>query len=110
MATVTLRWLAQRPLVSDKVISVALLGLEQGYPQADGVPALGAIPTFKWIRGVRVRDPHLVFVGEDAAGEGEWTVAVYDAFTFQHLPPLDERIARLGLGARVPVGKGQVKP
>jgi hypothetical protein len=61
----------------------------------DGVPAIGAMPTFKWIRGSQVTDVHLIRVLAGASGEAELTLGVYDAFTTRDLPPLDERIARL---------------
>jgi hypothetical protein len=62
------------------------------------------MPTFKWVRGSRVCDVHLVRVLDGAGAEVEVSVGVYDAFTTVALPPLDERIARLG---RVGVGLGR---
>jgi hypothetical protein len=104
-ARVALRFVAQRPVVRDYVVSVGVLGPVSTDAPSDWVPALGAIPTFKWVRGARVRDVHFIQVldGQDAGAEV--SVGVYDAFTTAALPPLDERIARLG---RAGVGLGQV--
>ncbi len=100
---VSLHLLGLRPIVHDYVVSVGLHGDQVSMLPSDWVPALGAIPTFKWVRGSRVRDVHLIALPEEARGEATITVGVYDAFTTRSLPPLDEQIARLGLAA-VPVG------
>jgi hypothetical protein len=99
---VTLRWLGLRPVVEDLVVSVSVSG--EGFPtiNSDGVPALGAIPTFKWVRGSRVWDVHQLDLPARASGRVEVAVGVYDAFTLAPLPPMDERIARLGR-PRVPL-------
>jgi hypothetical protein len=91
---------ASRPILSDLVVSVRLIGYEEdGYHWAwtdldDSIPALGAIPTLKWIAGSRVRSPHTLAVSEQAAS-GQTigaTLRLYDAFTNRPLPILDERI------------------
>jgi hypothetical protein len=101
-ARVALRFLGLRPIVLDYVVSVGVLGEAVTDAPSDWVPALGAIPTFKWIRGSAVNDVHLIRVLEGASG-AEATLGVYDAFTSASLAPLDERIARQGR-AGVPLG------
>jgi hypothetical protein len=105
-ARVALRFVSQQPIVGDYVVSVGVLGEANTDAPSDWVPALGAIPTFKWVRGARVRDVHLIQVLDGPEGEVEISVGVYDAFTAAALPPLDERIARLG---RTGVGLGRVR-
>ncbi len=100
---VALRFLGLRPIVLDYVVTVSVQGDGIALGPSDSVPALGAIPTFKWIGGSQVTDVHLVDVRDDAHGSGQLTLGVYDAFTSEALPALDERIARLGLPG-VPLG------
>jgi hypothetical protein len=100
---VALSFLSLKPIVRDYVISVSVRGDDLARTPSDSVPALGAIPTFKWIRGARVHDVHLIEVLDQTSGQAQLTIGVYDAFTMRALPPLDERIARLGL-AGVPLG------
>ncbi|HIC94857.1 MAG TPA: DUF2723 domain-containing protein, partial [Anaerolineae bacterium] len=107
---VELRFLSQRPLVRDYVVSVRLMD-EGGRwrAQDDSVPALGAIPTLKWIRGSRVADRHTLEVPPDAQeGAADLSLIAYDAFTQRPLAILDERLARLG--PAVPLGRAGVKP
>lgn len=113
-------WLPQqlvsgRPVLRDYHLSVTLIGFQmesqlwawRDGDQRDSVPALGAIPTLKWIAGSRVWSPHEVVV-DAAAFPGQTVVAalrLYDAFTHQPLPILDERITQqfpwIPLGQRV---------
>ncbi len=96
-ATLNLRFRAQRPLERDYIISAALIGLNEDGTWAwrdshDGVPALGAIPTLKWIRGSVIRDPRRLTVPADAPVTPiVGSLTVYDHFTQAPLPPLDER-------------------
>ncbi len=104
-------FLSSRPVMRDYAISVRLIGYEEdGYhwdwwDLDDGIPAMGAIPTLKWIGGSRVRSPHFVSVDKDAPAGQQIGAALnlYDAFTSRVLPILDERInvdyAWLPLGA-----------
>jgi hypothetical protein len=92
---VAFEFLSLRPIVLDYVVSAGVQGSRVTEGPDDGVPAIGAMPTFKWIRGSQVTDVHLIRVLDDASGEAELTLGVYDAFTTRDLPPLDERIARL---------------
>jgi hypothetical protein len=101
---VALRFLALRPIVLDYVVSVGVQGGGATSGPSDGVPAIGAMPTFKWVRGSRIVDVHLIPVLPNASGQAVLSLGVYDAFTAQGLPPLDERIARLGL-AGVPLAE-----
>jgi hypothetical protein len=89
-----------RPVNRDLVVSVRLIGLEpDGFHWAwwdlqDAVPAMGGIPTLKWVEGSRVRSPHRVTVSPDAPPGQTLTGALtlYDSFTRRPLPILDERI------------------
>ena len=99
----------------DYAISVRLMGFEEdGYHWAwwdldDGIPAMGAIPTLKWIEGSQVRSPHFLTVDE-AAPPGQQIGAalnLYDAFTNRVLPILDERIT--ADFAWVPLGETAAK-
>jgi hypothetical protein len=90
------RFLGLQPIVRDYVISVSVRGDRVLGGPSDGVPALGAVPTFKWVRGSQVTDVHLIQVQPDGHGEAELTLGVYDAFTTAELSVLDERIARQG--------------
>ena len=99
---VALRFLGLRPIVTDNVISVSVRDNLMIDGPSDSVPAIGAMPTFKWIRGSQVVDAHLIPVRADARGQALLMLGIYDAFTGRALPPLDERIARLGL-AGVPL-------
>ncbi len=96
-ATLNLRFRARRPLERDYIISAALIGLNEDGTWAwrdsrDGVPALGAIPTLKWIQGAAIRDPRRLTVPPDAPVTPiVGSLTVYDHFTQAPLPPLDER-------------------
>jgi hypothetical protein len=93
-----LRFHAQRPLERDYIVSAALTGLHPDGMWAwrethDTVPALGAIPTLKWIRASGVLDPHQLTVPDDApAVPVVGSLLVYDHFTQRSLPHLDERL------------------
>ncbi len=94
------RYAASAPVLSDLVASVRLIGYEEDgfhwawWDLSDSIPALGAIPTLKWIAGSQVTDRHVVTVSEEA-GSGQAigaTLRFYDAFTGRSLPILDERL------------------
>ncbi|MEZ4645701.1 MAG: DUF2723 domain-containing protein [Chloroflexota bacterium] len=91
---------SSRVVTRDLVISTRLIGYQaDGFQwawteQEDGVPAMGAVPTLKWIAGSQVHDLHTIPIHE-AAQPGQLigaTLRVYDAFTNRPLPILDERI------------------
>jgi hypothetical protein len=86
---VDLQWLSARAITTDFVVSARVSG-QNFYAQHDSVPALGALPTLKWIRGSRVVDRHPMALG-GYAGPLQSTIVIYDAFTQQPLPMLDER-------------------
>jgi hypothetical protein len=91
---------SSRLVLHDLVVSVRLIGYEADgihwawWDLDDGVPALGAIPTLKWVGGTAVHAPHTLQV-DPAAQSGQTigaTLRLYDAFTNRPLPILDERI------------------
>ena len=94
------RYAASAPVLSDLVASVRLIGYEDDgfhwawWDLSDSIPALGAIPSLKWIGGSQVTDRHAVTVSEEAAsGQAIGaTLRLYDAFTGRPLPILDERL------------------
>jgi hypothetical protein len=86
---VDLRWLAARAITTDDIVSARVDG--DGFHAAhDGVPALGTLPTLKWIRGAWITDRHPISLG-DYRGPLHGSVLVYNSFTQQQLPALDER-------------------
>jgi hypothetical protein len=111
--TLGLHFLSRRPLERDYVVSAALVGLNPDTTWAwrvddDSVPALGAIPTLKWIHASAVFDPHRLTVPADAPQlPAAGSLAVYSHFTQTPLPPLDERFP---LPPTVPLGTWPVTP
>lgn len=106
--TVDLQFLATQPIVADYAVSVALVGPGLKL-QSDATPVGGAIPTLKWIRGSRFHDWHTLLIPPDAPlGPAQIFVSVYDAFTFENLPLLDPRLARLG--PAIPLGAVEIVP
>ncbi|HUV93275.1 MAG TPA: hypothetical protein VMX14_00405, partial [Anaerolineae bacterium] len=97
------RFLSLRPLTADYSVSVGLARRDLGWEQkADGTPALGAIPTLKWLRGWLVEDPHSLTLADSApSGLATTTLTVYDAFTLEPLHVLDERLVREGMGVQL---------
>jgi len=95
-----LTFLALKPLVHDNGVSVRLLDeVGQLRQMHDLQPALGAIPTLKWIRGSRITDPHPLSVPDDITGEiARATLVVYERFRGVPLPPLDGRMGSVPLG------------
>jgi hypothetical protein len=105
--TLGLHFLSTHPLERDYVFSTALVGLNPDRTWAwrvdeDSVPALGAIPTLKWIRNSAVFDPHRLTIPSDAPQlPAAGSLVAYDHFTQAPLPPLDERFR---LPPTVPLG------
>lgn len=98
--TLRLRLAANRPVLRDIAVSLSLVGFEaDGYHWAwqtldNGIPALGAIPTLKWIANSHVQDPRWLTPNPQAL-PGQATAATlqfYDAFTNRSLAVLDEGI------------------
>ena len=118
-------FLSSQPILRDYTVSLRLIGFEDdGFHWAwcdgvDSVPAMGAIPTLKWMSGKRIISPHqIVYANEhpgyetfcssqkpapnapvlfvdDSAYNGQTvggTLILYDAFTKRPLSILDERI------------------
>ena len=91
---------ASHPITQDLVVSTRLIGYEDdGYhwawtDQNDAVPAMGAIPSLKWIAGSEIRSPHFLTISTNATPNQiiGATLRLYDAFTNRPLPILDERI------------------
>jgi hypothetical protein len=92
---------ALRPLTSDDATSVRLTdGDGRWLATHDYQPALGAVPTLKWIRGSRVVDRHLLPLPEDfTGGEVRATLVAYERFRMTPLPPMDGRF-----GGETPLG------
>ncbi|MCW5853246.1 MAG: DUF2723 domain-containing protein [Anaerolineae bacterium] len=94
---VDLDWLALKPLTNDYTVSVK--GRGAGWTaQHDGTPAQGAVPTLKWVEGMRVRDRHRLTLPAAAPGPITISVGVYDAFTAALLGVQDDRLLKLGQG------------
>ena len=85
-------------------MTAQLVGVDHSWwSQDDGTPALGAIPTFKWIAGSRVADLRILSLPLNATpGEASLYLGLYDAFSGTPLPLLDERF--LEFGDALPVG------
>jgi hypothetical protein len=94
LVQVDVRWLSLAALTRDRKVAVQAPAWGVNH---DSIPALGAIPTLKWIRGTLVRDRHFLVLPEEASGEANLSLVVYDHFVQQHqLALLDDRLARLG--------------
>lgn len=102
--TISQTFQATRPILRDIGISVRLLGFEADEftwawrtPDAadNDIPALGGIPTLKWIAGATIHHPRTLPI-DPAAHAGQQMgglVRPYDVFTNRPLPILDERLA-----------------
>ncbi len=130
-----------RPLLRDYVVSTRLVGLEaDNFTWAwcdlvDGIPAMGGIPTLKWIHGSLVQSPRtivfpprskpatfsdfcqsdkpapdapILYVDNAATPEQpiRGILRLYDAFTNRPLPILDERIT--AVYSWIPLGETMV--
>jgi hypothetical protein len=102
------RFLSLRALTRDYSVSVGLARPDLGWEaKSDGTPALGAIPTLKWVRGWTVEDPHALPLEAGApTGAAQVVLTVYDAFTLQPLNVLDERLVREGQGTSLRLSEG----
>ena len=90
VAIVDLDWLALQPLTTDYIVSVRLEG-DGFFKSHDGVPALGAIPTLKWLAGSRITDRHVIALG-GYRGPLRGRVVVYDSATGLLLPKLSREV------------------
>jgi hypothetical protein len=102
-AMLNARFLALRALTDDYTVSMGLRMADGAWERrADGTPALGMIPTLKWVSGWRVTDYREVGVPAGSRpGEALPTLVVYDAFTLQPLHVLDERLVQRGQGTHL---------
>jgi hypothetical protein len=108
---VMLKFLALKPIVRDYSVSLAAMGDGGSWSaQDDATPALGAIPTLKWTRGVSIDDPRVLEIPAEALGSAAaLQLTVYDAFTLAPLPVLDAELARRGEGQQLTVGQVSVR-
>jgi hypothetical protein len=88
-SNIDLTWLGARPINDDYAVSVRLTGTRLNEAH-DGVPALGAVPTLKWLPGMRIVDRHPIRT-DDSSGPFSGRVVVYDTVTRLPLEMLDER-------------------
>jgi hypothetical protein len=100
--TLDLNFVATRPILRDYSVSVQMTG--QGWRVSDdSVPALGAIPTLKWIAGSSITDRHVLTIPADAApGPATISLILYDNFTQEPLALLDAELIKQGQS--IPVG------
>ena len=97
---VDVTFIARRPMTSDVAVSVRLFDAEGRWLAVhDYQPALGAIPTLKWIRGSRIVDRHLLPLPADfTGGEVRATLVAYERFRLTPLPVMDSRFGEVPLG------------
>lgn len=93
---VDVRWLSAQAITDDYRVSVRIGGDNGLYQTHDGYPALGTLPTFKWIRGALITDRH-PFTLNNPNDAKSASVVVYDFTTRLELKPLDERADALQL-------------
>jgi len=99
--TLDLKFVASRPILRDLVVSVQMNGAT--HVVDDSVPALGAIPTLKWIAGSEVVDRHVLVIPQDVTpGTATVTLSLYDAFTQEPLALLDAELIKQG--PTIPLG------
>ena len=93
LMTVDVHLVGLRALTDDVATSVRLTDEAGRYLGAhDCQPALGTVPTLKWIGGSRVRDRHLIPVPADwTGGAVRATLVAYERFRMTPLLPLDDR-------------------
>ena len=105
--TLDLNFIATRPILRDYNVSVQMTG--QGWRvNDDSVPALGAIPTLKWLAGSTITDRHVLKIPDNAApGPATISVILYDNFTQEPLALLDAELIKQGQS--IPIGTWTVK-
>ncbi len=104
-----LRFLATRPLTRDFVVSAQMIGVDYSWSAiSDSVPALGAIPTLKWIADSQIVDRHVIVISADAPpGPATVSLTLYDNFTQQPLALLDELLIQRG--PAIPLGTWNIE-
>jgi len=97
---VSLEFMALKPILRDYTVSLQLEEVGGRWrAQDDGTPAGGAIPTLKWLRGMRIPDRHRLQMPEGTiGGEAILWLTIYNAFLQQ------------GLGTQVPLAKLALPP
>ncbi len=103
-----LQLLSARALTTDYSLSLSLEGAGW-HAQHDGTPALGAIPTLKWLPGWQVRDLRLLDIPATASGPARLRLSAYDAFSLEPLAVGDDRLAQAGQGTEVTLWEGTLK-
>jgi hypothetical protein len=100
-ALIEARLAGLRPLTSDYAISIRLTDEDGRWlARHDWQPALGAIPTLKWIRGSQVVDRHMLPVPGDFVGISvRAELVAYERFREAPLPSMDGRFGQAPLGA-----------
>lgn len=99
--TLDLKFMARQPILRDVIVSVQLNGSNWRVID-DSVPALGAIPTLKWITGSEITDRHVLTIPKEASGQAAVTLSLYDAFTQEPLALLDAGLIQQG--PTIPIG------
>jgi 4-amino-4-deoxy-L-arabinose transferase-like glycosyltransferase len=99
--TLDLRFVARRPILRDVIVSAQMTG-SNWRAIDDSVPALGAIPTLKWIAGSEIVDRHELVIPPNASGPATITLSLYDAFTQEPLALLDAELIKQG--PTIPIG------
>ena len=134
---IPMQFINGRPLLRDYVISTRFVGYEEDNftwawcDLVDGIPAMGGIPTLKWIHGSQVQSPRTIIFPsrtepatftnfcqslkpapdapilyvDNSATNGQTSgvlLVLYDAFTNHPLPILDERIT--AVSSWIPAG------
>lgn len=91
--TVDVTLVGLRALTTDDATSVRLTDDTGRFLGAhDCQPALGTVPTLKWIAGSRIRDRHLIPIPADwAGGSVRATLVAYERFRMTPIPPMDDR-------------------
>jgi 4-amino-4-deoxy-L-arabinose transferase-like glycosyltransferase len=104
--TLDLKFIARRPIMRDIVVSVQMNGSNWRVID-DSVPALGAIPTLKWIARTEIVDRHVLTIPKEASGQATVTLSLYDAFTQEPLALLDTELIKQG--PTIPIGTYNIK-
>ena len=139
---IPMQFINGRPQLRDYVVSTRFVGYAEDNftwvwcDLVDGIPAMGGIPTLKWISGSQVQSPRTVvfpprtepasFTGfcqsekpapgapilyvDSSATDGQTAAALlvlYDAFTNRPLPILDERIT--DVTSWIPMGEIKIE-
>jgi hypothetical protein len=105
-----LTFLSTRPLTRDFVVSIQMIGDDYSWVViSDSIPALGAIPTLKWIAGSTIVDRHVIDIPREAPpGAASAWLILYDNFTQQPLSLLDAQLIQQS--PSIPLGVWMITP